>query len=58
MSLMGCGERQRWDRGALAVKSQHVVAARRSVAEDKNLATTFGAQVDEVVARAAQKQAR
>ena len=39
----------------VAVEGQHVVAARRAITEDENLAPAFGAQVDEVIARAAQK---
>ena len=39
----------------VAVERQHVVAARRTITEHKDLASAFGAQVDEVVARAAQK---
>ena len=39
----------------MAVKGQHVVAARRPIAEDEDLAPAFGAQVDEAVARAAQE---
>jgi hypothetical protein len=51
----GCGESQRRDHRALAVERQHVVAAVGSVAEDEDLALAFGAQIEEVVARAAQK---
>ena len=40
---------------AVAVERQHVVAARRTVPEHEDLAPAFGAQVDEVVAGAAQK---
>ena len=54
MSLM-VAENASGERCGVAVKRQHVVAARRAVAEDENLAPAFGAQVDEVVARAAQK---
>ena len=53
--LDGGGERQRRNGGAVAVERQHVVAPRRSIAEDEDLAPAFGAQVDKVVARAAQK---
>src|SRR3979411_2344581 len=51
----GCGERQRRDRPALAVKGQHVIPAGRTITEDENLAPAFGAKADEVVAGAAQK---
>ena len=41
--------------GGVAVERQHVIAPRRAIAEHENLAPAFGAQVDEVVAGAAQK---
>src|SRR3954465_7740740 len=53
--LDGCGERQRRDRSALAVKGQHVIAACRAITENENLAPSFGAQVDEFVPGAAQE---
>ena len=55
MSLMVDGERQRWNSRAVAVERQHVVAPRRAVAEHEDLSWPFGAQVDEVVARAAEE---
>src|ERR1700730_11007667 len=51
----GCGERQRRDRPAMAIKGNHVIPARRTITEDENLAPALGAKVDEVVAGAAQK---
>ena len=53
--LDGCGERQRRNGRAVAVERQHVVASRRAIAEDEDLAPAFGTQVDEVVAGAAQE---
>jgi len=55
MSLMVDGERQRPNGDAVAVERQHVVAPRRAIAEDEDLAPRFGPQVDEVVSRAAQE---
>jgi hypothetical protein len=40
--------------GASTIEGQHVVAARRPIAEHEDLARAFGAQVDESVPRAAQ----
>ena len=41
--------------GAVAVEGHHVVAARRAIPKDEDLAPPFGAQVDQVVACAAQE---
>ena len=43
------------DGGALTVKGQDVIAARRAIAENENLAPTFVTQGDQVVACAAQE---
>ena len=55
MSLMVEEKASGGERCAVAVERQHVVAARRAIPEHEDLAPAFGAQVDEVVARAAQK---
>ena len=51
----GRGKSQRRDRRALAIERQHIIAAGRTIAEDEDLAPAFGAQIEEVIARAAQE---
>jgi hypothetical protein len=46
-----CGERQRGDGRAVVVERQYVIAARRAVSEDEDLALPFGAKVNQVVSR-------
>ena len=55
MSLMVAENASGRNGRAVAIERQHVIAARRAITEDEDLAPAFGAQVDEVVARAAQK---
>ena len=55
MSLMVAAKASGGTLRRVAIEGHHVVAARRAIPEDENLAPPFGAQIHKLVARAAQK---
>src|SRR5262245_17224070 len=55
MPLIAEAKAQWANAAGVAIERQYVLTACRAITEDENLAPAFGTQVDEVVARAAQK---